>query len=326
MTDEFPLPVLVAFGLSSATPKLLEGGRMNRHWLVGSPSGQLVIRRSNLTRTAPAVLWEHALVRFAGSRQWPVALPLPTSNGSTVFEHDGAVWSVAPFLEGDPGREDSPALRTIYGRLLARLHRDLQSFPEAEQRPGIGKTWELDIMVEPAGAGSFNALLAAFAREHPELAANIRRQRYRNLRELSRLHYPDLPDRPIHGDFQPWNLLFREGQLSGVLDFDQCRRDALACDIAPLLVPFQPLDIRLATAFLRGYESVLPLSDAEWELLPALIRAALLWWLAHLLVRWRLDGGDATAIARTINHRFPALDAAEPAFRAIRAGSQPRSG
>jgi homoserine kinase type II len=313
-----PAEVLEAFGWPGSVPASLEGGMMNRNWRVETPGGPIVLRRYNPARTAPAILWEHALIGFAHEQGWPVPNPITAPAGTTLLPGADRNWSASAFLEGDRGLEESAGMRRIYGRLLARLHHDLASFERDGQRPGFGKTWELDVMVEAAGAGTFNDLLATFGHECPELAALVRRQRYRNLRELSRLHYPDLPDHPIHGDFQPKNLLFKDGQLSAVLDFDQCRRDALICDIAPLLMPFQPLDVRLSSALLEGYESVRPLSDAEWDLLPALVRASLLWWVAFLLVRWRTQGGEAADIARTMNQRFPAFDTAEKGFRALR--------
>lgn len=315
---EVPEAVLNQWSLSGGRVTRLQGGRMNRHWLVETSGERLVLQRYHDSRALESVRWEQALIAHVGRRGWPVAVAKAGVTGTTTFPFEGAVWSVGSFLEGEPGDADSVAMRTIYGRLLARLHNDMGSFEGGGQRPGLGKTWELDVLVEPAGGGGFNALLAQFAREYPELAARIRRERYRNLRELSRLHYPDLPDRPIHGDFQPWNLLFREGQLTGLLDFDQCRIDALACDIAPLLMPFQPLEPRLAAAFFSGYESLRAMSGGEWEILPALVRAALLWWVAHLLVRWRLDGEAPAGIARTMTQRFPAFDAYEPTLRGLR--------
>lgn len=313
-----PREVVEAFGLEPGAVRRAERGAMNRNWVIDTPTGAFVVREHRAAQNAAAVEWEHALIRFAGGKGWPVAMPAPAHSGETTVCHGQRLWSAAPFLRGEHGSATSVAMRTIYGRLLGRLHRDLQAFPSEGQRPGFGKTWELDAMVRPAGMDTFNQLVAAFARDYPELGALIRRERYRNLRELSRLHYPDLPDRVIHGDFEPWNLLFEDGQLTGLFDFDQARRDALACDIAPALMPFLPLELPLADAFSRGYESVRPLSEAEWALLPALVRASLLWWVTFLLVRWRLEGGEPAGIARTMTLRFPAWDAFEKGFRGLR--------
>ncbi len=314
---EVPSGVLQAFGLAGAEPHVLVGGTMNRHWLVAGVDQQVVLRQYHPSRERAAVEWEQSLVRHAGARGWPVALPRVARDGGSIVEHDGTVWAAAPFLDGEPRATDSVAMANIHGRLLGRLHRDFASFERTEQRPGFGKVWELDEWVRSADAGSFNDLLRAFGQDFPGLATEIRKQRYRNLRELSRLKYPDLPDMPTHGDFQRSNLLWKDGQLSGVLDFDLCRRDALVCDIAALLVPLQPLETRLAAALVEGYQSVRRLSSLEFDLLPALARASMLAWVAFLLVEWRVRGLLPVGIARTMTSRFPALDAAAAEFRAL---------
>lgn len=320
LADTVPAEVLEAFGFEGASVEVFPSGLFNRHWLATSGERLAVFRRYAPGRKAAAAAWEQTLIEHAAARGWPVATAFKSVTGATLLEHEGRLWAGMPYLEGRPAPEDRPAQFHIVGRLLGRLHRDLASFEIDGQRPDFGKTWELDAWVAPAGTGSFNELLRQFSGEYPDLAWAIRRQRYRSLRDLSRLHYPDLPDRPIHGDFQRNNLLWNEGQLSGLLDFDLCRRDALACDIAPLLMPFMPLDLKLAAALVEGYQEVRTLSDSEWDVLPSLVRASLLSWVAHLLVEWRLNGLPPEGIARTMTVRFPAFDAAEPAFRALRRG------
>lgn len=326
IAEQVPEEVLRAFSFPGADQRVFADGNVNRHWRIDARHRTAVIRRYGVARGVASIGWEQQLVAFAAAKGWPAPIAEPAVSGAIAFEFEGRAWTCHRFLMGAPMASETPGSRHIQGRLLGRLHRDLVSFEAGGQRPGYGKTWELDVMVEPAGTGSFNALVSAFGREYPELAANIRRQRYRNLRELSRLHYPDLPDHPIHGDFSPRNLLFKDGQLSGVLDFDFARRDARLCDLAPLLMPFQPLDPRLATALFEGYQSVRPLSEAEWGLLPALVRASLLWWVALLLVRWRLSGEAPGGIARTINERFPAFDAYEPEVRLLAQRAMARMG
>jgi len=312
-----PVEVLEAFELGGAPGEPLPGGHVNRHWRVVAGGGTVVIQRHGWRRNQAGIAWERGLTVLAGERGWPVPLLVRAARRALTVEAEGTSWTCHAWLEGETRSGDSPGWRNIQGRLLARLHRDIASFEAGGQRPGSGKTWELDALVEPAGSGSFNALVAELGREYPELAAGVRRQRYRSLRELSRLRYPDLPEHPIHGDFSPGNLLFRDGRLTGVLDFEFARRDAWVCDLAPLVMPFGPLEPRLAAGLFEGYQAVRQLTEQEWTLLPALVRASLLWWVAVLLVRWRVGGGEPDGIARTIGERFPAFDAYEPELRAL---------
>lgn len=320
MVEIVPDEVLQAFDIPGASLAMFDRGLINRHWLATHGERKVVLRRYNELRSLASVRWEQALVEHTARFKWPVAPPIMPGSGESLFEHEGRLWAAAPFLSGEANEEPGPATFHIMGRLLSRLHHDLASFEIEGQRPGFGKAWELDAWLSSAGVGTFNEVLAAFAIEYPDLAGLIRRYRYRNLRELSRLHYPDLPDLPVHGDFQRWNLLWDEAQLTGLLDFDFSRRDAHVCDLATMLVPFMPLELRLAGPMLEGYQSVRQLSDTEWALLPALARAFLLLWVAQLLTGWR-KGTNPTAlesITRTVTVRLPALDAAEQGYRSLR--------
>ncbi len=314
-----PGTVLEAFGFGEADVRRLDGGQVNASWAVRQADRELVIRRSHISRGASAVEWEQALVRFAGTGGWPVANPRAATAGRPVVLFGGRVWSASEFRGGEHPPQDSVAMQHIYGRLLARLHDDLAAFPLEGQRPGAGKLWELDTWVAPASSGSFNELLAQFGREHDELAALIRRYRYRNLRELARLRYPDLPDRPIHGDFDASNLLWKDGKLAAVLDFDWCRRDALACDLAAAL-PWDQMTGDRIRALIEGYEEVRPLDDTEWALLPALTRAHLLFFIAFRLVEWKLLGGERPthSIGRTVRDRLPRTEGLERYLATLR--------
>ena len=310
-STELVREVLECFGYHATTVHNAEGGQVNRTWRAETERGPVAVRRYHPMRRTAAVAWEHELLEFAASQGWPVARALPTPEGITVVEYEGALWSVFRWLDGAPATEEHPGIAHIAGRLLARLHRDLERFPGEGQRPGTGKIWELDIVAEAAGSASFNTLLAEFGEQHADLATGIRRQRYRNLRELSALHYPDLPDRVVHGDFGFENLLFADGQVSGVLDFDWCRRDALATDIATWIAPFSQRDIAVTRSFLEGYQEARPLDDIEWLLLPALMRAQLVHFCAFRLVEWKLLGWEraVASIGRTVGERFGLVDA-----------------
>jgi Ser/Thr protein kinase RdoA (MazF antagonist) len=303
---------------------VLDNGQVNTLWLLESGERRAVLRRLHVSRASAAVEWEVALVRFVCERGWPAPGTLPAGSGTQVLECESRLWTAAEYLPGEHPPEDSTAMQHIYGRLLARLLRDMAAFPLDGQRPGFGKLWELDISVAPADAGSFNDLLRQFGEDYPGLANAVRRYRYRNLRELSRLHYPDLPDYPVHGDFGAENLLWQDGKLSGLLDFDWCCRDALACDLAAAF-PWDHMTSDRIRALIEGYEEVRRLDDTEWALLPALTRAHLLSFVAFRLVEWKMLGGTrpAASIERTVRDRLPRTEGLERYLQDLRAGARP---
>lgn len=317
--DIVPEAVLEAFGCAGATLTRFERGLINRHWLVEHADERVVLRRYNPARSAPAIEWEAALVRFAASHGWPVAPPLPTVYGGDLFAFAGRYWALAPFLPGEPNEE--PGLETFHvlGERLAHLHADLRDFDLPGQRPSFGRAIDFDMWLDPSGTRSFDAVLRAFSGAHPELAQRIRAARATVEADLARCGYDDLEPLPVHGDFQRFNILWDRGELSGLLDFDFARRDALVCDLATMLVPYLPLEPRAAGSLLAGYESVRRLTDTERNVMAALPRALLLCWVALLLAGWE-SGANPTAVAsitNTMTMRFPALDAAEAEWRAL---------
>ena len=107
----------------------------------------------------------------------------------------------------------------------------------------------------------------------------------------------------VHGDFTPWNLLFQNGKLSGILDFELARRDHRIADFA-LAWRGQYDDV------IHAYFEVAPISAEEWALLTPLWWAQLIegacrniragvrddgWTLKMLMRRSKLMG-DASSI------------------------------
>ena len=319
-----PEPIAAAFELDGGPVEPIASGRVNEHWLVWRGGERCVLRRYAAGQTAPSIAWEHRLLRHFAGRGWPVAAPLASAAGDSLAAAEGALFALFPFLAGAPVEFGTPAARTLKGRLLARLHADGARFEEG-QRPGLGRAWELDALAARADGLTFNALLATFAREYPELGRGVRAARYRNLRELARLGYGDLPDAVVHCDFHNDNLFFEGGHLSALLDFDWAHRDAAAYDIAvslslDCLTPpvFDAVSPEAAGAFIAGYAGLRRLSEEEIALVPALIRAAWLSLVTFRLVQWHegwLPAGRAVAsVARTVERRFPALDGGAPAL------------
>jgi homoserine kinase type II len=107
--------------------------------------------------------------------------------------------------------------------------------------------------------------------------------------------YRELPAGPIHADLFRDNVIFEPGEgpgkerLTGFFDFYFAGCDTWLFDLAVCLndwcidLASGKLDEARATAFVRAYEGVRPLSGTEHRLLPALLRAAAMrFWVSRL--------------------------------------------
>jgi len=117
-----------------------------------------------------------------------------------------------------------------------------------------------------------------------------------------------LQDRPgivIHGDFTQWNLRFKDGRLSGILDFELSHWDHRVGDFA--------LSWRgKYDEVIHAYAEVSPLEPEEWELVTPL------WWAGlidgacqHLLNGTQDDGW----IVRKLLQRSPLMGPDSAEFR-----------
>ena len=104
---------------------------------------------------------------------------------------------------------------------------------------------------------------------------------------VNRVDLSSWPERVIHADWHPGNLLFRNQKVVAVIDYDTLRISRLVIDVANGALQFSMLaggdpatwpnhlDEERFDAFLSGYESLSPLSTGERDLIPTLMIEAL---------------------------------------------------
>ena len=121
---------------------------------------------------------------------------------------------------------------------------------------------------------------------------------------------PELRSQIIHGDLNDWNVLTKDDDISGFIDFGDMAHSPLINEVAIALtyVMFnkeEPLES--AKHLLKGYHETLPLFQKELELLPNLIAARLATSICH--------SADAKSEAKDTSYILisekPALDLLE---------------
>ena len=283
--------ILTHFGVRLLAPL---GGRLNQHWLVESRRERLVLRRwwqSAELIGGDSIDYEVRLVARLAARGWPVAA---TVKGPT--ELAGDIWSLAPFIPGEPSSAHGPAVeRRARGRLLARLHADLAQIEGFGQRAGWRRCEE--ILADPA----LDDILTRNEQGYSEEVRILRWHRERARERIAGLSLSSRPGMIVHGDFTPWNLRFTDGRLCGILDFELAHWDHRVGDFA--------LSWRgKYDEVIFGYAEVSPLEPEEWALITPLWWAGLIegacrdfqhgthddgWTIRKLLQRSPMMGPDA---------------------------------
>ena len=216
------------------------------------------------------------LMKHLAQHGIPVPDPQADRSGDILHTVAGKPAALVNKLEGAHELAPGPQHCAQVGAMLARMH--LAGRDYNRRQPNLrGLPWwnETVPVVLPFVTPEQGALLRS------ELA-------YQN-HVAESTAYAALPRGPIHADLFRDNVMFRDGQLSGFFDFYFAGVDAWLFDIAVCLndwavdLPTGAHDPARARAFVQAYASVRPLSAAERQLLPAMLRAgALRFWISRL--------------------------------------------
>jgi homoserine kinase type II len=221
------------------------------------------------------------LMKHLAARGIPVPDPAADARGEILHTVQGKPAAVVDRLAGRSELSPQPSHCAAVGDMLARMHLAGRDFDR--QQPNLrGLPWwnETVPVVLPFLSPAQSSLIRA------ELA-------YQN--HLASLPaYQALPRGPVHADLFRDNVMFDHDRLCGFFDFYFAGCDTFLFDIAVCLNDWcvshsaEPeLDGRhdpaRAAALLSAYQAVRPLTAAERQLLPALLRAgALRFWLSRL--------------------------------------------
>ncbi|MEJ3748812.1 phosphotransferase [Actinomycetes bacterium KLBMP 9797] len=282
------------------TPGPVLGDRATRTWAATRKGAAFVVQHYG---SAALPDWRYALRVAAAlrARGWPTPEPAE----EPMVRPDGA-WVLFHRLPGQPVRpaeEDRAAEERARGRLLARFHADAAATGITDQRGGF--TGPAELVAEPE--------LDRWLREH-ETARPAEGRVLRTYRDAAARWFADHPvpdgDAPrsvIHSDFTPWNLLFDNGRLTGVLDFEATHYTFQVADFALSWRGYHD-DV------LRGYDEARSLSDVEWSLVRPVFWAYLFIGVKDLLAAHY--GGDRGGVPPDLGWHVRHLRAHSPLLAA----------
>ncbi|MCA2212145.1 phosphotransferase enzyme family protein [Jidongwangia harbinensis] len=217
--------------------------------------------------------WRYTLRVAAAlrARGWPT--PEPAEEPLTGA---GGTWVLFRRLPGSPtgpGDRGRPAEQRARGRLLAELHADALATGITDQRDGFRSP--ADVVADP----ELDRWLRAHEAVRPDEGTVLRSVRETTAQWFADHADPAAPRSVIHGDFTPWNLLYDDGRLTGVVDFEATHHTFQVADFALSWRGYQD-DV------LRGYDEVRALSDLEWHLVRPTFRAWLFLGVRDVLARY----------------------------------------
>ncbi|MCA3238033.1 MAG: homoserine kinase [Curvibacter sp.] len=216
------------------------------------------------------------LMKHLAARGIPVPDPAANRDGDILHTVCGKPAAVVNRLRGQSELAPGPSHCAAVGEMLARMH--LAGLDYERRQPNLrGLPWWNDTVhkvlphLDVAQATLLRSELA-YQNHVAESAA-----------------YKALPRGPIHADLFRDNVMFEGDRLTGFFDFYFAGVDSFVFDLAVCLndwciaLPTGEADVERSAAFVQAYAAVRPLTAAERQLLPAILRAgALRFWISRL--------------------------------------------
>ena len=253
----------------------IQGGIENTNYFATTDKGEYVLTLFERLNFEQLPFYLHFMKHLA-ERGIPVPAPAPNRDGDILHTLNGKPAAVVNKLEGKSQLAPMSVHCAGVGGMLARMH--LAGADYMRSQPNLrGLPWwnETVPVVLPYLT--------------PDQAALIRSELAFQNHTAASSAYAALPRGPVHADLFRDNVMFNDEHLTGFFDFYFAGVDTWLFDLAVCLNDWC-IDLRSgrhdaerAKAMIDAYQQVRPLSSAERQMLPAMMRAgALRFWISRL--------------------------------------------
>ncbi len=259
-------------------------GVENTNYLVTTEQGDYILTLYEKRVACGDLPFFIALLDYLAAQPVPCPTPIHDREGQVLHTLCGRSAALFSFLPGISVRRPSVVQCAAVGAELAKLHLATRGFEMRRQNNLSLAGWQ--------------RLRAELGEKADELWPGLGDLLDRELEALRTSWPGDLPEGVIHADLFPDNVLFLNGDLSGMIDFYFACNDMLAYDIAICLNAWcfesdHSFNITKARAFLESYRNVRPMTAGETEALPILARGAALRFLLTRAYDWFHTAPDA---------------------------------
>jgi Ser/Thr protein kinase RdoA (MazF antagonist) len=265
------------------THTLTTGNRRSPKKMLVTDGGKFLLkRRARNKDDVYHVGFAHSVQMFLGQRGFPVAAPVPTRDHTTVLRLDGHTYEVFHFM---PGSRFDGSLEAVNdaGRQLARMHEHFGDFTCGWQP--FKRTYHDSFAVR-----SHLRTIGSEKGPHEPgkgwagIASELGRLYTEASGRVNALGFDTWPGQIVHGDWHPGNMLFADGKVTCVLDFDSAKLAPVVTDVANGALQFSimggrpnptewpdQLDRRKLRAFTGAYTKQRSLDDTLLAAVPDLM-------------------------------------------------------
>ena len=209
-----------------------------------------------------------SLMRNLFDKNFPSPEPIINKNGNYISEISGKKAAVVSFLNGNSKKILNPDDCYHVGINSAKLHLITKDLTAKRENKLSINSWRK----------IYNKIKKDCSKIHSNLSSVIEE----NLNVIEKNWPKNIPSGIIHADLFPDNIFFKEGKLSGIIDYYFSCYDFYAFEIAICLnaLCFEgknenlSFNVTKAKKFIDGYSSIRKLNEKEKESLKILCQGA----------------------------------------------------
>ena len=219
-----------------------------------------------------------SLMNYLSSKGIKCPIPIENSKSNYVGEIKSKPAALLTFLDGKSTLNIKKDHTFEVGKVLAEMHLYTKDFPLEKINDLSVDGWEKLLIKNKYKIDKFEKNL------------------YKKIEDkifIIRKKWPkDLPSGVIHADLFPDNVLFRDGNVSGLIDFyfsctDYFTYDLCICINAWCFNYKNEFQIDLFQNLLKGYQSIRKLEEEEINAIPLLCHASSLRFLLTRIDNWK---------------------------------------
>ncbi|MFD8301735.1 phosphotransferase [Streptomyces sp. NPDC059690] len=295
----------------------VDQGLLNRGYRLCTTRGRYFLKHHFDPETADpaAIARQHRATERLADLGVPVAPPLPGRDGRTVAVVGGHAYALHPWIEGrhrHGGQLTSGQCERL-GALLGVVHASLERVMPTHARACAQEPGAAD-SADPADTFTLIDYLLGRVRRHRPADSfdELARHRLLERRALLEQHADRRPPRGgsvgwVHGDFHPFNLLYKGDAPAAIVDWDRLglrprAEEAVRAAAIFFVRPVGALDLPKVRAYARTYRRTAGATPSQ---LAAAVHRV--WWERlndFWMLRWHYERGDTRA-----DPQFPAASA-----------------
>ena len=302
---------------SAVTCEPVDQGLLNRGYRLCTTRGRYFLKHHFDPETADpaAIARQHRATQRLADLGVPVAPPLAGRDGRTVAVVGGHAYALHPWVDGRHrhGGQLTAGQCGRLGALLGVVHASLEHVMPANARARAEAPQPADSADPAATFTLIEDLLGRVRRHRPaDSFDELARHRLLERRALLEQHADRRPAGGssvgwVHGDFHPFNLLYKGDAPAAIVDWDRLglrprAEEAVRAAAIFFVRPVGALDLPKVRAYARAYRRAAGATPSQ---LAAAVHRV--WWERlndFWMLRWHYERGDTRA-----DPQFPAASA-----------------